>query len=580
LVFAPSANAGARAVADFFRARPDLRAGVIVPDGFFGGDADSKYARSVFGLLVSSRQVEVILPLRGRPVLALVADTDLDRASLPPGTVLPSRFSRPEDVRGQLALARSQFRRAWRVDPAGFLLPWDAVLGPELGDVSRLGYAYALLEAKDEGGWYAGDVPVARPARYPAEKSRREDLLRRWASLPAETRPPLQVATLEELEEVWDWALRREVSFRPVGDRAPGREAGLPPLEGAYAAPLDFSPWIGEPAQNTAWTRLGRARDALDEYRDSGRANLRSLDLAMKEMYNAESGVYFYHMGSRGDAARRADSEREFSATLGQVYRLIGREEAAASGEGEPASGAFFHREGSVLSWRDPAGDDRGPGNYFYPTGRDIPAGAWDLRVFAVEADAGEVRLKVEMTDLANPGGAPNGFSLPLVDIYIDLNHLAGAGSTTLLPGRPGLFEPADAWEYAVTASGHGGRLYRASSDVSPRFVSAGRVVKVSPTVFQVALPRSVLGGDPEEWGFAVMVMGYAGEAVPGSVPQPLPVKAEPGPRQFGGAAAGGIPAPPFADILAPEGARQEKILGSYRRGEALVFPMARVRAD
>ena len=170
---------------------------------------------------------------------------------------------------------------------------------------------------------------------------------------------------------------------------------------------------------------------------------------------------------------------------------------------------------------------------------------------------------------LANPGGAPGGFSLPLVDVYIDINHSPGAGSQEFLPGRPGNAEPADAWEYALTADGWGARFYQYVPGQGARVTANFDVVKTSDTVFAVSIPRRSLRGEPDSWGYAVAVMGR----LTGS--QPMSVGVDPGPDHFGGGMPGRV-APPYIDILVPEGQSQRRILGAYKSGQDITIPFVR----
>ena len=58
------------------------------------------------------------------------------------------------------------------------------------------------------------------------------------------------------------------------------------------AKPLqnDYSRWVSTPMQKKVWQALADAREVVDKYKNSGRANLQRLDAATEEMATAESG--------------------------------------------------------------------------------------------------------------------------------------------------------------------------------------------------------------------------------------------------------------------------------------------------
>ncbi|MBK8576708.1 MAG: hypothetical protein IPN90_13890 [Elusimicrobia bacterium] len=171
---------------------------------------------------------------------------------------------------------------------------------------------------------------------------------------------------------------------------------------------------------------------------------------------------------------------------------------------------------------------------------------------------------------LANPGRAPGGFSLPLVDVYIDINHSPGAGSQEFLAGRPGMAETVDAWEYAVSVDGWGARFYPFVPGQGARSTASFTVVKTSVTTFAVTIPRWYFRGDPESWGYAVVVLGRS--STPGV---PMSVGVDPGQDSFGGGVPGRA-APPYIDMLVPEETSQRRILGAYKSGQDITIPFVR----
>lgn len=583
-VWAPGPNTDPLASAQFLQSRPGLRVTVVFPDHFFGEEERSRQAKALFQTMVSSKQIEAVLTLPHRPVLPLIMDTQNAKLSVPPVSALPTPFAWPGDAMEQLGLARESFRRRWRQPPQGLALPWGVALGPEFPLVAQVKLAWGVLPSSGPvATWMDGfAVPVVSPAELPASTGARQDWFEKNARMVLKssgTVGPIQSVSLDDLAELEllagstvtvEWAL---LSDRVIQGSLSGEKRAKP-------APVDFSPWIGQPEENRAWDLLGMVRRAIDTYQNSGQADLRSLDLAKRAIHSAENGSFFDSFGSEKDGARNDDVAREFTASLAQVYPLLGQSTPSELSHGLSGSASSmvssdesegrFERDADVLRWHDAIHDDRGPGDYFYPAGPQFPTGSWDLVSFSVRSGDPEIVFSFVWADLPNPGRAPAGFSLPLVDVYIDINHSVGAGSQDLLAGRPGLVEAADAWEYALTVDGWGARLVQARARQDPRDSAAFAVRKDNTTTFSVRVPRRLLRGDPSDWGFAVVVMA---RSPAGSTP--MPVAVEPASDRFGGAAPNRT-APPYLDLLVPPGLTQRRVLSVYKTGQDVTIPFVR----
>lgn len=580
-IWAPGGNTDVLGAAHYLAERPGMKVTALFPEHFFGDDEKSKRAKALFQTLVSSKQVEVVLTLPEQPVLPLIMDTANARLSTSPVSALPSAFSWPEDVIDQMGVARDAYRRRWRVPPTGMKLPWGVVLGPELPLIAKFKIGWTLLPSSGPAPSFIDEfkIPVLRPGVFPAVAARKE-----WFSSQAQavllasgTVGPIQVGAVEELGALellagstgsWEWGFLSEA----VKD-------GVLVARREKAPPVDFSPWIGDEEENRAWDLLGIARRSVSEYQNSGSANLKSLDLAKRTIHSAESGTFFDHFGTERDAGHTEDTRRDFMATLAQVYQIVGQSAPPEIRQGFSRKGGgvlagedpvgVFERDGTTLRWRDARHDDRGPGDYFYPTGPQFPTGAWDLLRFDVRPTETDLTFVFDFGVLTNPGHSPSGFSLPLVDLYIDINQSPGAGSQDFLPGRPGMAEAGDAWEYALSADGWGARFYQFVPGQGARAATTFAVAKSSETTFEVTVPRRYFRGDPESWGYAVAVMGRAAGG------GPMTVKEEPGPDFFGGGVVGRV-APPYVDLLVPEGQSQRRILGAYKSGQDITLPFVR----
>jgi len=74
-----------------------------------------------------------------------------------------------------------------------------------------------------------------------------------------------------------------------------------------------------------------------------------------------------------------------------------------------------------LFSQDDPVGDDYGPGTYVYPRFEVFTEGAFDITHVKISVDEFDLIVTVQIAgELLNPWGAPNGFSVQMVDFYLD----------------------------------------------------------------------------------------------------------------------------------------------------------------
>lgn len=146
----------------------------------------------------------------------------------------------------------------------------------------------------------------------------------------------------------------------------------------------------------------------------------------------------------------------------------------------------------AVFTLIDPAGDATGVGDLAYPSAEvfQVP-GVFDARELTVLDDEG-FSFSLRMAELTNPWNLPLGFSLPIVELYLDTRHAGGA--LELLPGSGMRLPEGVRWHYAFRLSGDRLELWRAEADGSLREVSAryGANLSVEDTTLTITstLPR------------------------------------------------------------------------------------------
>jgi carbohydrate-binding DOMON domain-containing protein len=170
------------------------------------------------------------------------------------------------------------------------------------------------------------------------------------------------------------------------------------------------------------------------------------------------------------------------------------------------------------ISFKDPTGDDNGPGSYTYPTDSVYKRGSFDITDFTVTKKGDKVDFDVTVNSpLEDPWGMKTGFSTQMIFIYIDTEPGEGKGFTDSAPGLNVKFAPSDAWDKLVIVSPQPpGTVKTEVSQKMPageqgavivpnRIKGAGRTI--STTVDLAALG----GGDPSQWGYQVVMQSNEG---------------------------------------------------------------------
>ena len=230
--------------------------------------------------------------------------------------------------------------------------------------------------------------------------------------------------------------------------------------------------------------------------------------------------------------------------------------------------------------FKDPAGDDKGPGTYVYPMSSEYKSGSFDLLEMAVTDKGGVVRFVLKFNsrirdpwkskDWTPPG---QGFSLQFVQIYVDTDAAADSGYVDGLPGLNIKFRDDAKWEKVILVSPQA--LSRVQSEIDSKakkfakdIIVPGRV-KVSGRKLEFTVPISELG-EPRSaaqkgrgWGFQAVVQSNEGYPS-GTNLLTRDVNEYEGDHRFGGGSDWNCD-PQVLDILvAPAMGTQEEIQAQY----------------
>lgn len=286
------------------------------------------------------------------------------------------------------------------------------------------------------------------------------------------------------------------------------------------------------------------------------------------------------------------------------------------------ASAGWTGESKTIFVLNDPRGDDHGDGTLVYPLRDDLHAGDLDLLSLSAHPDASGTEIEAVFARPTAKAGrrtidqvgtvlsdvARLGFYTMNIDIYIDTDRVAGSGRVDSLPGRKVEIQPDFAWEKVVCLTPRPfeaidslkriwlnqaklkikdelGRedpeaVEKAKADiallVSQRVFCPTRVNVVGSTV-RFLVPAAFLGGQAKsEWAYVVAVSGadisnkFDLSAVLGlkadgrASMMILPVKPGTWQDRFGGGREDDNLQPPLADIIVPEGMKQEQLLRDY----------------
>ncbi|MBN2146033.1 MAG: hypothetical protein JW726_01550 [Anaerolineales bacterium] len=224
-----------------------------------------------------------------------------------------------------------------------------------------------------------------------------------------------------------------------------------------------------------------------------------------------------------------------------------------------------------LLDITDPERDDYGPGTYVYPTDGVFGSGCYDILNFQVGYDDENVIFKFTMRGpVENAWGSPNGLSVQTFDIYIDKDG-DGQGGDAFLPGRNLALQEGYAWDYAITAEGWNPGIFTPSAE-GPQSVAGASDFTILADPGQqkvtIRIPKTILGDDPENWRYAVMVLSQEGYPS-GGVMRVRDVTPAAEQWRIGGAPAGATNHTRVMDLVWAEAGQQEGWLSDFAPSSA-----------
>ncbi len=344
---------------------------------------------SIHKRLQDRGQIEVITTPYAHPILPLLYSTSL-AAKGDPTTALPDWYSFANDAVGQLARSVTEYQARFSRKPSG-LWPAEGAVAPEIvkmvadagfhwmasgeqvlarslgiGDFTRDAsdtvneadalYRPYVVHSRD-GSSVAmvfrdqrlSDLIAFEYSGTPGEEAA-ADFMRRLENIRARLSAggkegPHLVSIILDGENAWenydndgkeflDALYRRLAESETVRTITVSEYLLMYPEQrrldslwwGAWFSP-DYSTWIGEPEENTAWNYLARVRKDLAEYDlyKRKKADPKSLQRALDFMYLAEGSDWFWWFGDDQDSGNDSYFDDSFRWLLANVYTALGR---------------------------------------------------------------------------------------------------------------------------------------------------------------------------------------------------------------------------------------------------------------
>jgi len=166
--------------------------------------------------------------------------------------------------------------------------------------------------------------------------------------------------------------------------------------------------------------------------------------------------------------------------------------------------------------FKDPTGDDKGPGKYVYPTDPVYKAGSFDLTELKVTQKGDKVTFAASVnSDLEDPWAmpAPANFSVQMVFVFLQTGK---GGLTKGVPGLNVQFAPEDAWnKVVILAPQPAGRVKAEvrdkAADLQPSVVVPAETIGKGRTISGTVDKKDLGDGDITKWGYQVVMQSNEG---------------------------------------------------------------------
>jgi carbohydrate-binding DOMON domain-containing protein len=169
------------------------------------------------------------------------------------------------------------------------------------------------------------------------------------------------------------------------------------------------------------------------------------------------------------------------------------------------------------VSFKDPVGDDNGPGTYTYPTDKVYQAGSFDLTSFKLKASGKKANIEVSQNSQLEDRcwAMQYGFCVQMVFIFIKTDP--NTGHTEGLPGLNLQFAPEAAWNKVIILSPQPPSRVRQEVEqkvakaLQPDVIVPDRLRGGGKTISTQVDLKDLGEGDLTKWGYQVLMQSNEG---------------------------------------------------------------------
>jgi len=162
----------------------------------------------------------------------------------------------------------------------------------------------------------------------------------------------------------------------------------------------------------------------------------------------------------------------------------------------------------------DPAGDDKGDGDYTYPQNQRAQPGIFDLTNVKISFDGGWIYFQLKFSDLSHSEiTSDTSFNGTFAAITIDSDHKRKSGNTQLFFCNGNFeFSEEDAFEFAIEVSNAGVLVYDQNWVWQALFLKAdSHKDHMDGNEFYFAIPQWIIGIPDSSWKIQVLTGGETG---------------------------------------------------------------------
>ena len=270
------------------------------------------------------------------------------------------------------------------------------------------------------------------------------------------------------------------------------------------------------------WSVIKSIKQKVDDKKNKGEIDNKIYNEFMNNIYRIESGVFLGNLDKDKILRKEFDEivqkiqniDGFFAANESKNLNVLNNKNGLIQDNKKIQKKEFskitYFEGNKGFYLEDSVNDDYGDGNYVYPDNPAFSDGTFDLKGLQVFYAQNDIVFKVFMRSLKNPFKSISGFSLPQIDVYIDMNGRKGLGNTMLLTHRNAFTILENAWEYCISINEKGVIIYIAEPDGNIREIkNINFKVDIENNSINRFVPKTVLDGNIFLWNYIVLTCGY-----------------------------------------------------------------------